>query len=303
LDGAPFAVESVALVVRDLDAVTGFYRDVVGLIEIAHAADAVVLGVGGRARLELRRDPSARRRSPDEAGLFHTAFLLPNRGDLGAWLTHAASRGVRVSGAADHLVSEALYLDDPEGNGIEIYADRPSAAWPVAEDSTLIMRNAPLDLDGLMRAASGPWAGMPKGTRIGHVHLQVGAVAQAEDFYAGLLGFDVTCRYPGAAFLGSGGYHHQLAVNAWNSRGAPARGAGTAGVAEIGLRAHADVLTAARGRFRDAGLPMEKADGMFIVNDPWGLRLRLVPQLRSDTQDAAPNEIPSGAGGLPAVRP
>ena len=171
------------------------------------------LGVDATALLELRHEPAARPWRASEVGLFHTAFLLPRRGDLGAWFAHVAARGLPLSGAADHLVSEAVYLNDPEGNGIEIYVDRPSSAWPQAQDGSVVMHNAPLDYTGLAHATTAPWAGMPSGGRIGHVHLQVGALEAAERFYVDALGFDVTCRYPGATFLGAGGYHHQLATN------------------------------------------------------------------------------------------
>lgn len=276
LDAAPWRVGGVALIVRDLDGMARFYRDVVGLTELSRQAGAVRLGVDGVAMLELRHDAAARPRDPREAGLFHTAFLLPSRGDLGAWLAHTAARGVRLSGMADHGVSEAVYLDDPEGNGIEIYADRPPAAWAWAGDGTLVMQNAPLDHAALTRTAPGPWAGMPAGGRVGHVHLRVGAIEPAERFYSGLLGFDVTCRYAGATFFGSGGYHHQLAANTWNSRGAPVRGAGATGLAEVWLLVDGDTLAAVRGRCGEVGYPFSVTDGDPILYDPWGIRLRVL---------------------------
>ncbi|TXN82117.1 VOC family protein, partial [Methylobacterium sp. WL8] len=163
LDTAPYCIGSVALVVRDLDVLAGFYREVVGLTTVLQEADVVRLGVGATVLLELRRDAAARPWSPGEAGLYHTAFLLPSRGHLGAWLAHARERGVRLSGASDHVVSEAVYLDDPEGNGIEVYADRPSSAWPKEPDGTIVLRRDRLDVAALTQAASGPWAGMPPG--------------------------------------------------------------------------------------------------------------------------------------------
>lgn len=125
----PFAIERVALTVHDLDRVAAFYEQALGLDLLVRDGDVARLGAGGRALLELRRDPAARRRTPREAGLFHTAFLLPARADLARWTRHAIKTRRRVLGASDHAVSEALYLADPEGNGIEIYADRPQAAW------------------------------------------------------------------------------------------------------------------------------------------------------------------------------
>ncbi|KAB1073492.1 VOC family protein [Methylobacterium planeticum] len=276
LDAAPYRIGRVTLVARDLDGLARFYQDAVGLAVLSRETRTVRLGAAGRVLLELRHDPAARPWSPREAGLFHTAFLLPTRGDLGAWLAHAAERGIALSGASDHLVSEAVYLTDPEGNGIEIYADRAEARWPRADGGTLVMRNDPIDRAGLLRAAPGPWAGMPPGGRVGHVHLQVGELEAAERFYAGLLGFDLTCRYPGALFLGAGGYHHQLAANVWNSRGAPPRPAGTTGLAEIELLTHPTTSAQVRDRCREAGLPVEVTGAALVLHDPWGMRLRLL---------------------------
>lgn len=278
LDVAPFEIGSVALTVRDLEGVARFYREAIGLAEIARTDDTVRLGTERRALLDLRHDPAARPKRSGQAGLFHTAFLLPHRGDLGAWLGHAAQRGLSLTGHADHRVSEAVYLDDPEGNGVEIYADRPAATWPYTADGTLALRNDPMDHPGLIRIAPGPWGGMPPGGRIGHVHLQVGALEPAERFFAGLLGLHPTGRYPGAAFLGSGGYHHQVAVNVWRSAGAPTRDAGCAGLAEIALLADAETLAAVRDRCRDAAWPAEASDETFVVHDPWRTRLRLLPR-------------------------
>ncbi|MCJ2038995.1 VOC family protein [Methylobacterium sp. J-059] len=289
LDTAPYRVGSVTLVARDLNGLARFYRAAVGLSTVSQEADVIRLGVGATVLLELRHDPAARPWRPQEAGLFHTAFLLPSRGDLGAWLAHATENGIRVTGAADHLVSEAVYLTDPEGNGIEIYVDRPASEWPGASDGSIAMSNDPLDHHGLVRAAPGPWTGMPPAGRVGHVHLQVGALAPAENFYSKLLGFDVTCRYPSAVFLGAGGYHHQLAANTWNSRGAPVRQAGTTGLAEVALLASPEALGAARTRCREVGLPLDEADGSFVLRDPWGTRLRLIP-LSDPSQPASPGE-------------
>jgi catechol 2,3-dioxygenase len=275
---APYRVGAVTLVVRDLDALTRFYRDVIGLGVVSAAGDAVRFGTGDATLLVLRYDPNARPRKPREAGLFHTAFLLPGRGDLGAWLPHAEKHGITLTGAADHLVSEAVYLDDPEGNGIEMYVDRPASAWQRASDGSVEMRNERLDHAGLIRAADRPWSGMPAGACVGHVHLQVGDLDVTERFYAGLLGFDIMCRYPGALFLGSGGYHHQLAGNIWNSRGSAVRTDGTTGLAEVVVLADGETLASARVRCREAGVPLVEEGDTLIVSDPWGTHLRLTPK-------------------------
>ena len=255
---APLEIGHVALAVRDLAGLTDFYRNALGLSVLTAEPDLVRLGAGERTLLELRGDPALAARNPRDAGLFHTAFLLPSRAALGRWIVHAAETRLPLQGASDHLVSEAIYLSDPEGNGIEVYADRPRDRWPGA-DGRLKMATDPLDLNALARAADGRWTGAPDGTVVGHVHLQVGDVPQAEAFYAGLLGFEITAHYTGAAFYGSGGYHHHIATNVWNSRGAGQRASGATGLAEVVLLADAVERDAIAARAGATSLP-----------DPWG---------------------------------
>ena len=269
---APHRIATVALTVRDLGRVAGFYRDALGLAPLGEGAGEVTLGVGRVPLLRLRGDPGAAPGSPREAGLFHTAFLLPSRADLGAWLAHAAALDLPLQGAADHLVSEAVYLADPEGNGIEVYADRPAADWPRAADGSFAMRNDPLDSGRLLRLApERPWRGAPDGTGVGHVHLKVGDLGRADAFYREGLGFGVTCRYPGATFLGTGGYHHQLAANIWSSRGVGRRDPRAAGLAEIEVATRRDALDAARSRLGGTG------GDPLVLEDPWGTCIALVP--------------------------
>ncbi|WP_412050639.1 VOC family protein [Hoeflea sp. Naph1] len=235
MNTAPIRINTVRLRVRDLDAVSSFYRDVLGLVPLAEVRSSVTLGTEETPLLHLDGDPSLRPRDPRQAGLFHTAFLLPSRGELARWLGHVTETGVRLQGASDHIVSEAIYLADPEGNGIEVYVDRPPSQW---RDRAGYIRMAtdPLDLEGLMRAAQGrTWAEFPKGGIIGHVHLQIGDTKEADRFYRDALGFDIAATYPGASFYGSGGYHHQLAGNMWNSRSAGTRDPSEAGLSEITL--------------------------------------------------------------------
>lgn len=252
---APMAVDRVALTVRDLDGVGDFYKGVIGLDPIRADGATMLLGQGDLPLVELRRDANARS-YPQGAGLFHTAFLLPSRADLGNWLRHAAGQGLRLDGASDHLVSEALYLRDPEGNGIEIYVDRPRELWQ-REGARVAMSSLPIDLRELA-ALPGEWQGAPDGSVIGHVHLQVGDIPMAEAFYADRLGFDLSAQMPSASFYATGGYHHHLATNIWNSRGAGPRPADSAGLAEVVLGADADI--AAR---------LDKA----AFTDPWGNRI------------------------------
>ncbi len=268
---APFHIGAVTLRVHDLAALTAFYRDAIGLGLIAQDTGSATLGVDGVALVRLV-EGGARPTSP--AGLFHLAILLPSRAALADWVGHAAHVPIALEGASDHLVSEALYLSDPEGNGIEIYRDRPRADWP-RRDGAIKMATDRLDLDALLREATdGAYAGMPSGTRMGHIHLRVGDTGEAEAFYQRKLGFDLMVRYPGASFLSSGGYHHHIAGNVWNSRGAAARKAGEIGLDRFELVARdAAEFATMQGRILAAG-GEEGPDGPTVA-DPWGTRLVL----------------------------
>ncbi|KQT52284.1 MULTISPECIES: VOC family protein [unclassified Aureimonas] len=273
LTAAPHRIAKVTLVVRDLDRVADFYRKVIGLEDTGRTVKTMGLGVNGKTLLELRHEPSAKLRSPREAGLFHIAFLLPERADLGAWVNFVAKQSIAVQGAADHLVSEALYLADPEGNGTEIYVDRPSSQWTWDGD-TIRMSSNPIDMEDLMRSAAGrAWSGFSDGGIVGHVHLQVGDLARAEGFYGDLLGFDLTNRYPGAYFFGTGGYHHQLAANIWNSRGALPRTDLSTGLSHVEIETARDVLEATRGRLADR-MEIDEPSRL-TVRDPWNTAITL----------------------------
>ena len=260
---ASMEIGTVTLTVRDLPRSADFYARAVGLEKLHSDGTEAVMGAGNRALLRLIADPAAREHSPRAAGLFHTAILLPDRAALGAWVHHASATRLAVQGASDHRVSEAIYFADPEGNGIEIYVDRPRALW-TKPDGSIHMTTDPLDLPDLAAAATDPWKGAPDGTVIGHVHLQVGDVKQAESFYQGTLGFPVTAHYPGAAFYGAGGYHHHIATNIWNSRGAGPRSPAT-GLASVEILAD----TAAHAAL------MARTGGATTVTDPWGIPFTL----------------------------
>src|SRR5690606_21160278 len=242
---APLRVGRVRLKVRDLDAVSRFYRSILGLTQIERDDRRAVLGQDRTPLLVLEADPALAPGDRRQAGLFHTAFLMPTRADLARWVGHIAAERMRIQGASDHIVSEAFYLADPEGNGIEVYADRPVAQW-LDSQGRIEMTTEPLDIADLLTAAGDTgWAGFPEAGSIGHVHLQVGDTAAADRFYRDVLGFDIAADYPGASFYGSGGYHHQLAGNIWNSRGAARRPEGMAGLdaVEIIARNAADIET------------------------------------------------------------
>ncbi|MGE0865866.1 MAG: VOC family protein [Vicinamibacterales bacterium] len=217
-------IASVSLTVADLDRSVAFYRDTLGFQETARHQRTALLSAGdGPALVELheRRDavPKPRRTT----GLFHFAVLVPSRAALGRSLRRLADRQWPLSGVADHLVSEALYLNDPDGLGIEIYRDRPRDTWRTA-NGELAMATDPLDVQSVADepGAEAPWQGLDAGTMIGHVHLHVSQLHEGEAFYCGQIGFEpVVRRYPGALFVSAGGYHHHLGMNTWLGAGAP----------------------------------------------------------------------------------
>ena len=217
-------IGQVSLTVRDLDRSVLFYRDVLGLLESERAGRTSWLGpAGGRALLELHEDTGAIPKPSRSSGLYHFAILVPSRAALGRSLRRLADRRWPMTGASDHLVSEALYLNDPDGLGIEIYRDRPRDEWPM-RNGQLLMATDPLDLQSLVdeRGAEMPWSGLDPGTVMGHVHLHVPHLDAAEAFYCGRVGFEPTVRgYPGALFAAAGGYHHHLGMNTWAGVGAP----------------------------------------------------------------------------------
>ncbi len=277
MSAAPMRIGRVTLRVRDLDTVADFYRDTIGLSVLFKDDRRAVLGTDGAPLLVLEGDPIAATSNRNQAGLFHTAFLLPTRGDLARWLRHVADAKVPLHGASDHIVSEAIYLADPEGNGIEVYFDRPVPRWRDT-DGNIQMSTDPLDVQDLLAAGEGgSWNGFPENGSIGHVHLRVGDTGETDRFYRDVLGFEVTVDYPGASFYGSGGYHHQLAGNVWNSRGASQRAHGAAGLDSVEIIARdASVIEAVRARAKSAGLSIEaEGDGVMVLRDPWGTSIKL----------------------------
>lgn len=273
-------IGSVQLQVADLERSVEWYRRVLGFETLEATGRDAALGARGSdvAILRLREETNAAPVPPEgRLGLYHFAILLPDRAHLGALLPHLARHGVRP-GASDHHVSEALYLSDPDGLGIEVYADRPRDRW-ICRDGQLHMTTEPLDLDDLQAAAAGPWAGLPAGTTIGHVHLFVGDLRVAAGFYHEALGFDqMVWGYPGALFLAAGGYHHHLGTNTWARHARPA-GPGDARLLEWSLMLPTpDDVRAAAASLAEAGHPPDAAGGKARVADPWGTNLHLSSQ-------------------------
>ncbi|MFL5842804.1 MAG: VOC family protein, partial [Thermoleophilaceae bacterium] len=230
------------------------------------------LGAGAEDLLVLHEEPGAEP-APRNTGLFHFALLLPARADLARWLVHAAQDQIPLEGMSDHLVSEALYLRDPDWHGIEIYRDRPRSEWERDGDGVK-MATIPLDVQDLVGSLEGAepdFERLPRDTTMGHVHLQVADVRATEEFYAGVMGFDVQARYGDqATFLSAGGYHHHLGGNTWNSRAASPPPPGSAALRHaVVLLPDDGELQRVSGRVADAGQnPEPQADGGVLVRDP-----------------------------------
>jgi catechol 2,3-dioxygenase len=268
----------VLLQTADLGRSVAYYERVIGLRTLERDQ--------GKATLAAREDPTPLVRLSERPGavpvprrgrlgLYHFAILLPDRASLGRFAGHLASLG-KYAGMADHLVSEAFYLTDPDGLGIEVYADRPRETWAV-HGNKLAMATDPLDLQDLARAAGGqPWTGAPPGTRIGHIHLYVDDLTRAARFYHEGLGLDrIGLDFPGALFMSAGGYHHHLGTNTW-AAGAPPAAEGDARLLEwmIQLPGQADVEAAARS-LGLAGYEVARPGRDALAADPWGTKLRL----------------------------
>jgi catechol 2,3-dioxygenase len=289
----------VALTVADLDVSTTFYRDTLGFEVLQNNSKQAVLGAGGTPLLVLHGLPGAGPAPTNRTGLtglYHFAILVPTRLDLGRSLLHMVESGYPLGGASDHLVSEALYLSDPDNNGIEIYRDRPRNEWP-HRNGQLQMASDPLDLHALIAEAQAdprPWNGLAAGTRLGHMHLQVADIPQARDFYHGVLGFDIIFDWErmGALFVSAGGYHHHLGLNTWHSRGGRPAPDGSAGLRYFTVQLpDGDALAEVLARLDAANVPYREENGGVVVDDPWRNGILLTTGAKLPDEVASPMSI------------
>jgi catechol 2,3-dioxygenase len=279
------------LQVSDLEQALGFYRDLLGFRQVGMDGAKAMLSATGWApyHLVLTERPGARRKPSRTTGLYHVAIRLPSRRALARTFKRLVTHEWPFQGFADHLVSEALYLADPDGNGLELYVDRPRNQW-TRRNGQIEMATDPLDAEALLAesaADAAPWTGVDPGTDVGHVHLHVSNLARAKAFYSGLLGLDVTQHsYPGALFLSAGGYHHHLGVNVWAGVGAPPPPPDAVGLLSFSFQLPDQVAwSALKGRVRATGLDVgalhDYADAQgVLIRDPDGNGVELLVEKR-----------------------
>nr|WP_258171016.1 VOC family protein [Paenibacillus sp. R14(2021)] len=273
-------IGTVYLRVSNLEKSLAFYREVVGLQVLSSTKGEAKLGVpGSEPLLQLREIPGALPRPRRSgAGLYHFALLVPSRLALGLALRNLVASGIHI-GQADHLVSEALYIADPDNNGIEIYRDRPKAEWQWNENGYVRMAVDPIDWDGLLaEAGDAPWNGLPAGTKVGHIHLHVTELPTSEHFYIDVLGFSITSQSANSAlFISAGGYHHHIGLNVWAGVGAELTPANVPGLDryEIVLPSE-EAQMAVFARLQAASVPLQTDRGTVIVHDPSGIQIHLI---------------------------
>jgi catechol 2,3-dioxygenase len=279
-------VGTVTLKVADLQRSLKFYTEVIGLRTFQANEHTAVLGAGKRAILTLEAVPGANRQPVNTTGLYHAAILLPDRHALAVKIAQIAAIQYPF-GYSDHLVSEAFYLSDPDGNGLELYRDRPRSEWHW-DGQQIRMASDPIDFDSFFaeikdndEAVGNPE--VPNGTKLGHMHLRIANIPLAEQFYQGVLGFNVTAKLPGALFLSAGGYHHHLGMNTWESRNSKLPMEPSAGLRELSISlpdvAELDRLTT---QIEAAGVPVERSDDSAVILDPWQNRIKLILQGQLD---------------------
>jgi catechol 2,3-dioxygenase len=269
-------VGEVNIIITDLDQALTFYQEVMGLQVLDKTDRKAVLTTDGKTPLlTLVQPEDVVPKAGRTSGLYHFAILLPTRADLSVFLRHLIQTGYPL-GAADHYVSEAIYLNDPDGNGIEVYRDRPSNEWSW-KNGLVDMATEQLDAEGILAESIGEWKGLPAGTLMGHIHLHVANLKEAEEFYTKGLGFQIVSYYPQAVFLSTGGYHHHIGINTWQGTGAP-----TPTKNSVGLNWYTLVFSDETERekavqqLKQIGADVKKEADFYVTNDPSGNRIHLV---------------------------
>ncbi|WP_444685260.1 VOC family protein [Alkalicoccus luteus] len=271
-------VSRVSLKVEDLERALRFYTTVIGFQVTDQTARTAELTAGGTVLLTLEQPEDVMPKQPRTTGLFHFALLVPDRADVGRFIKHSVKHGNVIQGASDHRVSEALYLSDPDGNGIEIYADRDPSSWPWTNDQ-VGMVTEPLDVESLLEAAGDTeWNGLPEGTVMGHIHLHVSDMERDTAFYIEVLGLSLVSSYGGQAnFLSDSRYHHHVALNVWNGRNIPAPAENSVGLRHYTIafpneEARQNVLS----RLEQTEAAITRENDAIVTADPAGNQIQLV---------------------------
>lgn len=272
-------VKRVDLRVADFNRSLAFYQNVIGFQVLQQSERKAVLTADGQTGiLTIEQPDDVIPKQNRTTGLYHFALLLPDRHELGKVFKHLLDIGYPLQGGSDHLVSEALYLADPDGNGIEIYADRPSESWHWS-DGEVSMSTEPLNVESLLAEGKGEyWGKLPKNTIMGHIHLHVSDLRKSEEFYCAGLGFDIVCRYGNSAlFISTGKYHHHIGLNTWNGVGAPKPPENSVGLIQFSLAfPDENVRESAVGRLKQLGYQVSEKNDHFYTIDPSGNQIQLV---------------------------
>jgi catechol 2,3-dioxygenase len=271
-------VGQVNLKVQDLQRALTFYKEVIGFKVLEQTERSAKLTADGKTvLLSIEQPADVIPKQGRTAGLYHFALLLPSRADLGRVLKHLLQVDYPLQGASDHLVSEALYLADPDGNGIEIYSDRPASDWDW-NDNSVVMATEPMDAENVLaEGLNGSWIGLPEGTVMGHIHLHVSELGKTAEFYTNGLGFEIVCRYGSQAlFISSGKYHHHIGLNTWNGVGAPVPKANSVGLESYTLMLpNEESVNETVAQLEKIGAAVTEENGNYVTSDPSGNRIIL----------------------------
>ena len=270
-------VAGVHLIVSNLEQSLDFYQQLIGFDILALDADKATLTVDGHTPLLVLEEIEGSVEKPfGSTGLYHVAILLPDRPSLANTLIHLANSEYPMQGAANHQYSDALYLADPDNNGIELYVDLPPEDWERDQNGGYIGGSYPIDLEGLLQDANPPWTGLPENTRIGHMHLQVAELEKIEEFYVNGLGFDITTKGNGSLFLSKDRYHHHIAFNTWSGTNLPAPPENSQGLKEFTLIFNQEEIDEAKLQLQQLDIPFEYSNGTLLVKDPSGNKIEII---------------------------
>ncbi|MBM7620934.1 catechol 2,3-dioxygenase [Bacillus tianshenii] len=272
-------VGEVVITVADIDRSLAFYQEFIGFKVLKKSEKKATLTADGMtALLSIEQPEDVSPKGRRTTGLYHFAILLPDRRNLGSFIQHLIQNKHSIQGASDHLVSEALYMADPDGNGIEVYTDRPSSSWNW-QGQEVEMTSEALDIQSILSESEGTeWNGLPSGTRMGHIHLHVAELAESANFYTKGLGFDIVNRYGGQAlFLSSGKYHHHIGLNTWNGVGAPKPENNSVGLKHFTLVIPSEeMFEKIISQLKDVSAEILKNDEGIFTIDPSGNRIKLL---------------------------